>query len=156
RRPHPAEEGVGIGVDAAELPLPLGAARQPAPADHRFGALGDHIEIRTLGAVLGLEEQPLGLAALGACPDQVPAALQLLPVQDGVDVSLAPLLLDLARRDGVVCAAVPDDAVPSSVLAVRDAPLEVTVNERVVLGLHGQAFLAGVVARALGGGPARE
>src|SRR5262249_13590963 len=155
-RPHSAEEGVGFGVYAAELPLSLRAPCEATSADHGFGAVGDDVVLRTLGPVLGLEEEPLGLAALGPRSGQMPTSLPLLAVEDDVDVALAPLFLELPGRDRLVGAAVPDDAVPGSVFPVRDATLEVAVDEWVVLGLHGQALLGRVVARPLGGGPARQ
>ena len=143
-------------MHASPVPLALGSPGEAPAARDRLGVLGDDVVVRALGAVLCLEEEPLGLPALGASADQVPASLQLLSVEDDVEVAFAALLVELAWRHGVVRAAVPDDAVAGAVLAVGDAALEVAVGERVVLGLDGEPLLRRIVTRSLGAGPAGE
>jgi hypothetical protein len=140
----------------AQVGLALRAAGEAPTADHRFRTLGNDVVVRPLGAVLGLEEQPLGLAALRSGPDQMPAALQLLSVEEDVEVAFLQLLPGLPGGIGVVRPAVPDDAVAGAVLAVGDATLEVAVLQWMVLGLHRQPLLGRVVAGPLGTGEADQ
>ena len=53
-------------------------------------------------------------------------------------------------------ALIPDDHGAAAILALRDGALEGEVFQRVVLGVDGQALLAGNEARAAGNGPALQ
>src|SRR5260370_6666576 len=107
--------------------------------------------------VVGLEEEPRGLAALRAARAyQVPASLQLFAVQLEVEVPLGELPGGLTRRYRIVGAAVPDEGVAAAILAVGDAAFEAAVFERMGLGLDFQALDRWVIAWTLGNGPGGE
>ncbi len=114
-----------------------------AAATHRLGPLGDDVVVRALGPVLRLEEEPLLLAALRrGCAPGATRRLSFCPASRTCRWPFFALRDRLARRHGVEGPRVPDERVAGAVLAVGDAPLELAVLERVVLGLAPRAASA--------------
>ena len=142
----------------------LRPARGDAPADDRLRPLGDDVVGRVGVRVFGLEEEPLRLstaarAVVSAAPtraNDVPVTDQLFAEESDVEVALLEHRVLLAARDRVVRAAVPDEHVAGAVLLVGDAPFELVVGHRVVLGLNRQTARGRVVARALRHRPAHH
>src|SRR5512145_225451 len=103
-------------------------------------------------AVVDLAQHPLPVFA--AETEQHPLSTQLFA--DQFEVQLAALEAErgvVARDPG---AAVPQQHVAGAVFAGRDRALEVTVAERVVLGLYREALGRGIQARALRYRPALQ
>ena len=116
-----------------EAPVLLVAGQLAGPGQHRREALGHRLVAGSRRRVHAVD-QPV-LAARG---EQRVAALQPLAVERRDHLVVAELL-------GLVGAAVPDLHRPGAVLALGDLALEVEVLERVVLGVHGEPVLVGVL-----------
>ena len=87
---------------------------------------------------------------------EVPLAAQLLAGERKVDVPFFSHRRDLAGRHGVELPAIPDQRFAGAVLAIGNPPLEVSVGERVVLGLHREPLDRRVVSRARAAPPTRR
>src|SRR6185295_17523561 len=141
-----------IRIRGDALQIPTARDAQLRIEDLRVGA-------GARGAVLALEQQPLapiGLALAGSTSSahQMKAAAQLLALQLEVDAPAAQRVLGVALR--LPGAAIPEQHRAAAVLSLRDHAFKIAVLERVILGLHGQAFHARIEARPLRHGPAQE
>ncbi len=138
-QPHPA--ALAVGQRAHPVPLHL---QRPLPVVGRQVRLGAGQHGRQHpGQRLPLPvHHPVGPTGL----EQRVAAGQPATVQHHLDLAAGPL----DRLEG---AAVPDRDRARAVLAVRDAPGEPGVLQRMVLGVHGEVVHRGVVGHPLGHRP---
>src|SRR5690625_2521242 len=104
--------------------------------------------------VLPLDEQPVILffARLSRHPDKMPAPEELFAVDAEFEVSLLHSLLRINER--LPPATIPEKDSAAAIFILWDRPFEITIFERVILGLDRQTFLARHEAWALGHGPA--
>ena len=104
--------------------------------------------LRRPGVAL-LDEQPVLVALLEL--HERPPAVQLVALELEQQFSLLESCPPILERHPF--AAVPDDDAAGAVVSLRNISLEVAVLERMVLDLHGQPLVAGVVRGSLGNRP---
>ena len=103
-------------------------------------------------AVALLDEQPFLLALLDL--HQGPRAAQLVALELEQELALLEPLDRIADRDPLP--PVPHDDGAGAVVALRDEPLEIAVLDRMILDVHREPLLRGVVRRSLGHRPGAE
>ena len=160
----PGRGGAATGLRRrTRMPRPIARLRdvfEAAAAEDAFRpGLGDAELARRSGVLvpfLDQEPAPAVRVAPVAPPeaDQGPASAKLLAGEG----ELQPAFTQPGDRiaGGHPGAPVPHENRSATVLARGDDALEAAVLERVVLGLHGEAFVGGIEARPLGDGPAHE
>ncbi len=80
------------------------------------------------------------------------AAVELLTVQRKFEVALLEHLVGIAAHR-FPCAHVPNHDCPCAVVAFGDSAFEIEVGNRMILHLHGQAFVCRIERGAFGNGP---
>src|SRR2546423_1802946 len=103
---------------------------------------------------MAFDQKPVGaLAALAVTAEayEHPCTLQFLAHKREFEFAFAQARCWVAIRGPE--AAVPEHDGAAAILALRDGALEVPVIERVILGLYGEALVAGVKRWALGDRP---
>jgi hypothetical protein len=127
-----------------------GALRAPGRALHALGPLCGDVDVVARLVVIALDEKPVSLGLR-----EHPAAVELFSLEGEVQAALAQ------RRGGIGIlgaprALVPEQHVACAILLLRDHALELAVLEGMVLGLHREAPLGGIEARALRHRPALQ
>ena len=90
-----------------------------------------------------LDQEPVRAFVAGAIvldADQNPAAFELVADEHEFQIALAQLLLGCFVAERRPEAAIPKHDGSAAVLSFWDPPLEVTVIERMILDLDGEAF----------------
>src|SRR5581483_9110010 len=131
------------------------ALRARVLALHALGTLGGDVVVVPHRWVVALDQEPRRpiLVAAGARED--PGAVQLFTVEPEVKPSFAQRgewIGVLGRPDALV----PEQHFARAVLLLRDHAFELAVLERMVLGLHGEPFVARIEARAFRYRPALQ
>lgn len=160
----------GDPLEHRRLPPALAASRRPGRgrggfamagqqrtlAEHAVGTLLQHVEAIQAArlAVLGLDQEPLGLLAAQVGADQVPTPGEFLAIQGEAEMALFQALARIVqRRPG---ASVPDDDIAGAVVPLGDAAFEIGIVQRMVLNLHREPLHRRVEARPLGHRPALQ
>ena len=146
---------------AALLPAAVGApdvlARRdlghgPAGGDAGHAIVDQRVAVVRLGKIVGdlLQHPRLGLlAGLGLQAEHHPFALHPLAFEGEVEMPFLDRLARVLARVGDPAALVPQHHRAAAIFALGDGAFEIAVVERMVLGAHRQAVLAGIEARAL-------
>src|SRR2546422_4834884 len=93
-----------------------------------------------------LEKDPL--IRLPAAAHENPLAFELFPFQDEMKLAFLPSFLRRFGIDHFVGSVIPDDDFARAVIALRDRSLEGAVIDRMIFGLHGEAFVGRIEAGA--------
>src|SRR4051812_31463738 len=122
---------------------------------HALRALRGDVVVAPHFLVVALYQQPRRAILLAARARQDPRAVELLALEAKMQPPLAQ------RRDWIRILRRPDALVPEehlarAVLLFRDHAFELAVLKRMVFGLHGEALVAGIEARALRYRPALQ
>ena len=127
-----------------------------APSAHARREACDAVVVARVSVAL-LDEEPVVLAAVAFARRQAhehPGAVQPFALQDELQLASAQILVHVAQ--GLPRPFVPEHHDAAAVLALRNGTFEVAVVERMVLHMHGQALVSGVVRGAFGDGPAEQ
>ena len=100
--------------------------------------------------------RPLATLTVVADPHQHEAALQPLSFKGKLEVALGESLLGRPVAFRLPVAAVPEHDRAAAILAFGNRAFEVTIVQRVVFHLHGQALVLGIERRSLGHSPGLE
>ncbi len=159
-----AGEGGGVSSGEAGLAVPDtiacgGDVGEVAPAGDAEGYVVANV---ALGQRFGFfvfffyQEPVLFVIVAGAAvhSDEGPATAEFLAAELELEFAGAEAYGGVA--DGLPCAAVPEEDGAAAVLAFGDGAFEGAVGDGVVFDLHGEDFLGGIEAGALGDGPAFE
>ncbi len=141
-------------ADAAGLRRPAGRfsgdVLDVASGLHRFRSFLEKIVLvfRHGEFVVAFDQQPVLalLARLAVHAHEMPAAVQLLPVELEFEMALGIGLAGVAERGPR--AAIPDDDGAAAIFALGNGALEVAVVQRMILDMHGEALFARHEARA--------
>src|SRR5206468_1835551 len=140
--------------DPLLAPRPLTDLVDEPSGNNRLGPLLRDIAAGGGIRIPNLEKNPL--FGFAAAPDQDPFPFKFFPSKYEMQLPFSPALARRFRIDHFVCAVVPNDHFPSTIVAGRNNAFEIAVIHRVVFGLHRQALLVGIERWALGDGPRAE
>ena len=104
-----------------------------------------------------LNKQPIWLGGIRRPPphaDQHPVPLQLCSVKREFQIAFLQPFLNVPMR--LPCAAIPKHHRAAAVLSLRNDSFKVSVLQRMVFHLHGEALVSRKVTRPLGHSPALE